>query len=186
MDEKEFRQFIRSLVLLGSQRVNRVFRSELWRLGIYWRGLTSKGLYTRIRGRLPRECSVKSEKIQKIQGFSFENLVFKSFFLHKILVHPKKIRENPEKTKNLKNSKNLKKSNKTKVFFWGFKIRTPYLGVNNPSAVTYPRSTRPSNRRLIDVFSVLYTYNIRSKARGRSRPESWGDWGKIGTLQRKK
>ena len=49
--------------------------------------------------------------------------VFKSFFIHKILIHPKK------------SGKNLKKSKKSKEMFWAFKIRTPYLGVNNPSGL---------------------------------------------------
>ena len=34
-----------------------------------------------------------------------------------------------------KNPKNPKKIRKIQGFFWGFKIRTPYLGVNNPSVL---------------------------------------------------
>ena len=49
--------------------------------------------------------------------------VFKSFFIHKILVHQK----------NPKNLKKSEKSIKIQGFLWGFKIRTPYLEVNNPS-----------------------------------------------------
>ena len=51
-------------------------------------------------------------------------LVFKSFFIYKILVHPKRFR------------KIRKIQKKSKDLFWGFKIRTPYLGVNNPSVVS--------------------------------------------------
>ena len=77
----------------------------------------------------------KSEKKQKIQGiflrilnlytlFGSEQLLefsVKSFFIYKILVHQNK------------NSKNRKKIGKIQRFFWGFKIRASYLGVNNPS-----------------------------------------------------
>ena len=44
-----------------------------------------------------------------------------------------------------KNLKNLKKSKKSKEFFWGFKIRIPYLGVNNSS---------------ISVFKSFFIYKI--------------------------
>ena len=57
------------------------------------------------------------------------NSVFKSFFIHKILVHPKKSGKNPKK-----NSKNPKKSKDFILrVLWIFKIRIPYLVVNNPS-----------------------------------------------------
>ena len=38
-------RLFRSPSMVGRQRVNRVFRSELWRLGVHWRGFTSKGSY---------------------------------------------------------------------------------------------------------------------------------------------
>ena len=45
--------------------------------------------------------------------------------------------KNPKKIQKIrkiwKNPKNPKKIRKIQGFFWGFKIRTPYLGVNNPS-----------------------------------------------------
>ena len=51
----------------------------------------------------------------------------KSFFINKILVHPKKsgkkIRKNPKKSE---------KICKNPRIFLRFKILTPYLGVNNP------------------------------------------------------
>ena len=50
------------------------------------------------------------------------NSVFKSCFIHKILIHPKKSGKKSEKSK---------KSEKNNKDFWGNKIRT--LGVNNPS-----------------------------------------------------
>ena len=57
----------------------------------------------------------------------------------------KKNSENSEK--NLKkNSKNLKKSKK---FIWGFKIRTPYLGVDNPwnQSVDYHITSRRTQNK---------------------------------------
>jgi len=50
--------------------------------------------------------------------------VFQSFFIYKILVHQTIFR----------NIRKIQKiQNKFKIFFGGFKIRTHYLGVNNPS-----------------------------------------------------
>ena len=40
----------------------------------------------------------------------------------------------------------------------------PSFITNHLNVFLHSRSTGPSNRRLIDVFSVLYTYNMRSKA----------------------
>ena len=40
----------------------------------------------------------------------------------------------------------------------------PNFITNHLNVFLHSRSTGPSNRRLIDVFSVLYTYNMRSKA----------------------
>ena len=43
--------------------------------------------------------------------------------------------KNPKKSQiSEKFRKKFEKSEKIQVFFWGFKIGTPYLGVNNPSA----------------------------------------------------
>ena len=57
------------------------------------------------------------------------NSVFKSFFIYIILVHQKKT--------NLKKSEKIRKirekSKKSKEFFEDLKIRTSYLGLNNPS-----------------------------------------------------
>ena len=55
------------------------------------------------------------------------NSVFKYLFIYKILVHffgctPKKFSKNPKNPKKFKD-----------FFFWGFKIRLAYLGVNNSS-----------------------------------------------------
>ena len=69
--------------------------------------------------------------------------------IQKIRKNPKKI-ENPKKIqkirKNPKFSKNPKNSKITIYFFWGFKIRSPYLGVNNPSELNSSKSplTAPS------------------------------------------
>ena len=58
---------------------------------------------------------------------NYSNSVFKSFFIYKILVHQKIFEK----------SKQIRKIQKFyKKFFWGFKIRTSYLGVNNPSHLT--------------------------------------------------
>ena len=59
----------------------------------------------------------KNEKIQKIR---------------KNLKNSKKTQKIRKIRKNLRNPKKFSKS---KDFFWGFKIRTPYLGVNNPSTI---------------------------------------------------
>ena len=60
--------------------------------------------------------------------------MFKSFFNCQIFVHQKKISKNP---------KNLQK---IQGFFLGFKIRIPYLGVNNLS---------------ISVFKSFFIHKIR-------------------------
>ena len=68
--------------------------------------------------------------------------VFKSIFIHKILAHPKnpkkseKIQKSEKNPKNPKIRKKTKKYGKIRVFFWGFKIRTRYLGVKNPWATS--------------------------------------------------
>ena len=61
-----------------------------------------------------------------------------------------------------KNLKNLKKSKKTKEFFWGFKIRIPYLGVNNSSN---------------SVFKFYFIYKIL--VHQKENPEKFEKSGKI-------
>ena len=81
-----------------------------------------------IGSNLARNCSLKKnpKKIRKIQGFFWgfkirisylevnnsSNSVFKSFFIHKILVHPKKSWKNPKNPKNQKIRNNRKNPEK--------------------------------------------------------------------------
>ena len=72
-------------------------------------------------------------------GGNSSNSVFKSFFIHKILVYPQNQEKNPKKFeksgKNIKPEKirkteknprtPLKKSKQSKELFWVFKIRSP-------------------------------------------------------------
>ena len=102
----------------------------------------SEGLFTKINSRTPHKK--KSEKTKNPKknpkflkifwGFKISmpylgvnsslNSVFQSFFIYKILVHQTIFR----------NIRKIQKiQNKFKDFFWGFKIRTPYVGVKNPS-----------------------------------------------------
>ena len=57
----------------------------------------------------------------------------------KILKKLKKNPKNPEifkKSKKSEKSENIRKNPKKSKQIWGFKILTPYLGVNNPSGWT--------------------------------------------------
>ena len=93
----------------------------------------------------PRTSSKKNrKKSKKFQGFFLgfkirtpylgvnnpSISVFKLFFIHIILVHQKKIRRKSEKIWK------IWKNPKIPSIFWGFKIRTTHLGVNNPSIET--------------------------------------------------
>ncbi len=120
--------------------------------------ITRKWIFCRfsfeiIRGVVHSKKSEKSEKIQKIPKKINKNctknpiywaiICLNRFCIFKILVRSKKKSEKNEK-KSAKIGKKSKKSanifffkyKNSNDFFWWFKIRTPYLGVNSPSKKT--------------------------------------------------
>ena len=64
-----------------------------------------------------------------------------------------------EKTKKSGKSKKSAKSennpNNKKIFFWGLKIRTPYLGVKNPSILVF---------KSFFIYKILVPKKIRKKS----------------------
>ena len=66
--------------------------------------------------------------------------MFKFFFIHKILVHPKKSGKNPKKSKKIrkKSEKSEKKSNKYKDFPKDLKSVHPKFGSEPPLDFKYP------------------------------------------------
>ena len=134
----------------GKLRVSHIQRKKLfksrWLSLIYVTG-TAVAWRSRTFPVKPWGCSLKKiRKIQKKSKFLFLGFkirkpylrvnnpsisVFTSFFIHKILVHPKKSGKKSEKNPiNLKNPKNLENPIKPRIYW------TPYLGVNNPSSKT--------------------------------------------------
>ena len=105
----------------------------------------------------------KFEKIQKIHGFILcgipylgvnksSNSVLKFFFIYKILVHKKKIRKIQ---KNLKIRKNLKNSKKSE------RIRTPYLGVKNPSDFVFEMNVTTIQHEILLQLAAGSLYDCK-------------------------